>query len=464
MKILDRLTQSVEQLLASPSEELGRWARFLRFQVRLWRFCIRHLSQHNAMAMSAALSFRTIFTMVPVLVLALLVMKSFTDVERSREVFRQFLDRAGISEINVVYEEGGEETAAAQSEEAKNRQISAADKIEEMVRQVESKLTFGRIGPVGIALLVWTAITLLTTVERFLNRIYGAVRPRSVGKNIIIYWSLLTLGPMVLVFVGYLSRRANRVIEESWLLHWLIHVVGVIGPVIVGIVFLAVVYKLIPNTRVSFQSALIGAGIAVPSWFVAKWLFGLYVQLVGAKSLYGAMGILPIFLMYINLSWWIFLFGAEFSMTVVNLRRLELAERASGMVIRPSDLLAAALAAAGRYAAGGGPVALSRIADDLKLPEDIVQKLVLRLEENGVLCPVEGHSQPAYVPARPAERIGVLDVMELNSRTISVLQDRVSGALQQSLTMISNQAHSALGELTLADALKHSGHLDMKKG
>ncbi|HET6429862.1 MAG TPA: hypothetical protein VFJ30_15715, partial [Phycisphaerae bacterium] len=74
MKIVDTLRQRIEALLTAPREELGRWGRFCRYQIHLWRFCLQRLRQHNAAAMSAALSFRTVFAMVPALVVALLVM------------------------------------------------------------------------------------------------------------------------------------------------------------------------------------------------------------------------------------------------------------------------------------------------------------------------------------------------------------------------------------------------------
>ena len=89
MKAVDTIRKRIEALRAAPGEELGRWARFLRFQIRLWRFCGRRLREHNAVAMSSALSFRTIFALVPVLVLALVVVKSVGGMgDRDQERYR----------------------------------------------------------------------------------------------------------------------------------------------------------------------------------------------------------------------------------------------------------------------------------------------------------------------------------------------------------------------------------------
>ena len=76
MRIIDRISKRIENLLTAPRDELGRWVRFLRFQIQLSRFCLRRLRDHNAMAMSAALSFRTIFALIPVLVLGIVVLNA----------------------------------------------------------------------------------------------------------------------------------------------------------------------------------------------------------------------------------------------------------------------------------------------------------------------------------------------------------------------------------------------------
>ena len=95
------IRERVHSLLHTPREELGSWARVIRFQINLWRFCIGRLRKNNAMAMSAALSFRTIFAMVPVLILAFLMLKPLGVVEDSRPFLEEILTRSGLDEIYV---------------------------------------------------------------------------------------------------------------------------------------------------------------------------------------------------------------------------------------------------------------------------------------------------------------------------------------------------------------------------
>ncbi|HOW18514.1 MAG TPA: hypothetical protein PLC79_05715, partial [Phycisphaerae bacterium] len=95
----------IEQLLRVPGEELGRWARFVRFQARLWRLCAKRLWADNLTAMASALSFRTIFALVPALVLAFLVLKSLNVLEDGKKSLRKVLETSGFGQIALVGED-----------------------------------------------------------------------------------------------------------------------------------------------------------------------------------------------------------------------------------------------------------------------------------------------------------------------------------------------------------------------
>jgi membrane protein len=453
---MDKLRGQVERILTDPGRELGRWARLAKFQVELWRFCARRLRENNVMAMSAALSFRTVFAMIPVLVLALLVLKSVGALEDSKRSLRTFLDASGFGQIAAAHEG---EPAATQDAAVPSTQpaeaINLADKLEEIVTGVESKLTFDRIGPVGGVLLIWTAITLLTTLERSLNRIFEAPRSRALGRRILLYWSAMTLGPIALVAAAYVGRSAIETFHGATGLSWLLAAAGRIGPIIVGIVMLAAVYKLLPNTRVRNRSALGGAIFAVPVWLLAKWGFATYVQrLVVTGNLYGVLGVLPLFLLWLNLSWLIFLFGAQLAHTAANLARMRLADLAERIVLGPSDLLAASLAVAKPFTAGGGAVPFEEIAVKLSLPGEAVQWLVDRLAASGIVCPVGDDRAARYVLARPAEKIMVTEILETGDPRSTVSDsDSCDGDIAATVARVQHRTQSALASLTLADVL-----------
>ena len=455
MVIFDNLKIRVESLLTTPGQELGRWARFARFQIQLWRFCMRRLRQHNAMAMSAALSFRTIFTLIPTLVLAVMVMKPFGLLEDSKASLRNFLDTVGISQIKLVQDtqiplEESEITGAQKSV----LQTSATEEIMKLVEAVENQLTFGLVGPVGIALLIWTALTLLTTIERSLNRIYEARASRGVFRRLMLYWSVITLLPVLLTAAFYGFNKVSQAFAHTPVLFYVVRGFNWGGSVIVGMLLLAVVYKLMPNTSVGYRAAFGGAMIALPLWLIVKWAFGLYVIEVAKTSLYGVLGLLPLFLMWLNFSWLIFLFGAELSYTAAGLSRMQSEEQAEKIVLGPSELLAAAVAVASDYNKGAGPVRFAQIAARLNLPDVSVQRLMERLQLKEVICPVESETDNAYVLTRPAEKIGVLEIMDIGgAQTASVSSNPFEEHIADKISRVNQQARSALGDMTLNDII-----------
>jgi len=454
VKIVRAIAERIDRLRAAPREELGRAGRFAKFHIQLWRFCGRRLRENNAMAMSAALSFRTLFALVPALVLALLVLKSVGATAPAKANLRRLIAQAAPHAVGPATTTAPATAPGATTAPADENNADLVDELWAKVEQVEAQLTFGRIGPVGVVLLIWTALGLLTTVERSLNRIFGARRSRALGRRVLLYWSAMTLLPVLLAAAVYVGEWTVKAFRDVPVASWLFAVAGWAGPVVVGIVLLAAVYKLMPNTPVRSRSAIGGAVVAVPLWLLAKWGLAVYVEeLVVKGSLYGALGLLPLFLFWLNLSWLIFLFGAELAHTAANLGRMQSAEQAEQTLLGPSDLLAGALAVAGPYAAGGGPVAFEAIAAGLDLPDASAQRVLDRLAALGVVCAVEHDRTGAYVLARPPEAIGVLEVVDLAPAAGGQGRRALDAALAQPIERLLERSRTALGDLTLADVL-----------
>jgi membrane protein len=326
MKSVDWLRERITNLLKTPGEELGSWARLLRFQMQMWWYCYQRLRANNVMAMSAALSFRTIFTLVPVLVLSFMMLKPLGAVTNSRQIMHEVLAQAGLTEIYVEQTQPGDVPAWEQEDplgtfpppEQYAAPITVADQVEGILMRFENQLTFSRLGPIGVILLIWTALTLLTTMERCLNRVFEAPRSRSLIRRVLVYWTTLTLGPLLLIVVIFLAKKVGAAFESTPVLSWLIPLLLWCGPVLMGIALLAALYTLMPNKDVRFRPAMTGALLAVPLWLLGRWAFVLYVEHFGKTSVYGALGLVPLFLMWLNFSWGVFLFGAQIAHAIVN--------------------------------------------------------------------------------------------------------------------------------------------------
>jgi membrane protein len=466
MKLHRAVAQRVQNLLTTPLTELAGWARFARIQIHMWRHCMRRLHEHNVMAMSAALSFRTIFALIPMIIVAFLVLKSMGAVEDSKRLLRNVLEKTGMTQITFPDEsltaeyfppqEGAAPAPPADgaeaAEAAEAARISVAERIESLVERVEGQLTIGRLGPIGAALLIWSALTLLITVERCINRIFEVRRERSLARRVLLYWTAVTLGPLVLVAVSESAKKAMEAASGIPVLSVFVHVLGYAGPVLVGILLLAALYMLMPNTPVRFRSAIEGAVIAVPIWLVLKFGFNMYVQHAGKTSLYGAIALVPLFLMWLNLSWLTFLFGAEVAHTADNLSRF-MEDEEIGAAITPYHHLSGALAVA-QAQARGGPVSADDVAAAMRVAPRTALRVLATLSEGGVICRVAGPDEPRYVLARPASALPLPRILHMTPPgTSAAAQEAADLGIAGAVRDVRRKAEAGLDGLTLEDLL-----------
>ena len=162
------------------------------------------------------------------------------------------------------------------------------------------------------------------------------------------------------------------------------------------------------------------------------------------------VGLLPLFLIWVNLSWTIFLFGAEVAHTAVNLKRMEMAELAERTVLGPGDLLAVTVAVGRQYVSGKGAAPFNRIAAAVSLPAGSVLALLDRLTEAKVVCPVQTEDMSEFVLARPAERILLTEVLSAGDGST---EQRCEKAIADVVGQVREQSNRALEAVTLADVL-----------
>jgi membrane protein len=494
MQILDELRRRVKNLLTAPLTELGSWARFARGQITLWRYCARRLRENNVMAMSSALSFRTIFALVPLVIVAFLALKSLGVVEDSKQYLRDFLERTGMTQI--TYTEPGEEPPVPEGpppvpegEEPQRppasedvdlpgtppydvpERVTVAEKIESVVEYAESRLTVGRVGPLSVVVLVWTALTLLTTMERSLNRIFEAPRARGFARRTLIYWSALTLGPLVIVAAVRLGGGLVESVRNVPVLSWTLGPIGWVAPFVVGVLVVASLYTLMPNTRVSFRRALEGAVLAVPVWAVARWAFALYVDRVGSQSIYGAMGLIPLFLLWLNLSWLIFLFGAQVSHAAANVEQLMRADAERGMRLTAWHDLAAAVAVARTQKDRGGPATPADVAEALDCSEVRAEALLRRLAEGGVVLRADAAEETKadgeggrVALAVPPNSLPVTRVLGISSPDGALASDGADTGVTRAVAEARRRAEAGIEGLTVADLLAERRNNNHEQG
>lgn len=170
----------------------------------------------------------------------------------------------------------------------------------------------GQLGAVGVCGIAVTAILLLSTIEDSFNYIYKVTQPRRIATKITLYWTVITLGPLLLGTAfsmrGYLYTLQKMMDADGETSRFFF---SYLIPPLITIAALMLVYVLVPNKKVSVLNAFCGAIVAVVLFWCLRMGFGSFVMSNSTYStLYGALAIIPIFLIWMYLSWAVVLFGA----------------------------------------------------------------------------------------------------------------------------------------------------------
>ncbi len=166
---------------------------------------------------------------------------------------------------------------------------------------------------VGVGLLMLTSVMMLLTIENTFNTIWRIDQPRRGVSRLLLYWAVLTMGPLVLgagfastTYIASLSLLSgpHALLSAGWLFQFV--------PLLLNVAAFTLIYAAVPNTRVPVIHALIGGLAAAALLEVARRGFSLYVVVFPSYELiYGAFAAVPLFLLWIYLSWIIVLFCAE---------------------------------------------------------------------------------------------------------------------------------------------------------
>jgi len=415
--------------------------------------------------MAAALAYRTLFSIVPLLVVGLVVIGAFADDAQVEQAVRQVLGFTGIDKIAVsepVPE--GAEPAAEPDPSAEvhpalgaDQPMSADEWIAGLVQRVRG-IPYKTLGFMGVLFLVYAAMSLFMEVERAFNQIYHARASRDWFTKILTYWGVATLGIVLLVATFFVGQRVVEIIGEfaggmGALGSILVTAFGFCVTVCISALLLVSLYKLVPNTDVSFRSALAGALLAAVLWEAGKWGFTQYVRYsAGYSRIYGSVALIPLFMMWVYVTWLIVLFGLQVACTLQNWREWQeqpsAAEDDAPPVVDASSIVLVATEAATAFARGE-PVDATRLAERTGLSDTAIRPMLEQLTRAGVVHRVEGRDGVGKIAlARPAERVRVADLVELGHR-LGASPSGTNGA--RVLAELREAEKGAAGARTLAD-------------
>ncbi len=394
-----------KELLSTPTTQLGKAGRFAVFQIKLWSHCARLLRKNRAGQQAAALSYHTVFGIVPLAIVMLLIFQSFPAYSDIGEKVKGFVyDQVHLSNIQYPDPDNPEQT------------IKLTENLDRLVANFFAEADKRTISLISIIIVIWAALALLSTIERAFNNIWHVARGRSFLHRIINYWALLTLGPLLLGVGVYVTTQYATVgqIQKTLLSH--------IGPVLLSYIIAAValflLYFVLPNTKVQAKSAIWSAAVAALVWSVAKWGFGQYVtEFIPYSKVYGVLGLVPLGVFWIFITWLIVLFGLQLTFTTQHLKSLDAAEIASAKKIEEyfiaNDITAINIMRqiAAAFEANKAPVEAEVIFSKLDIPAEFGEKILNHLVNRNLIAKT---SDPTvgFIPAKDPANIRLSDIAE----------------------------------------------------
>ncbi len=441
VRLLKSLAAWLRRVVTQPREELDRWQKAARFVYDLFRYGGRQLQQDRAPQMAAALSFRTLFALVPVLIVGMIVVKSLRGSDGFLELTLELFTAVNLDEVRIV--PPGDVAAGAVQQP-----ITLADWLQRLVRQA-AEVNLAALSWFSVALISYAAMGLMMTIENSFNTIYRAPQGRAWTLRMPLYWFVLTMSPVAIGVMLYVNTIVSGGIE-LYVGPTLLSVARMVWNLFMGWLILLAIYMLLPNIKVGLGPAAAGAAISALLLEVGKRTLGAYLDNAFAISqLYGSLGLVPLFMFWVYLMWLAVLFGLEVSATLQALhgRHLEEMESkpATTGLLDPAAIIPIMEVVAERFGEGL-PTTARYAAEVFSLPEATVRLIFERLAQRQLLHSVDANTA-CFTLALPPEKVGVQALIDIG---FELVDDPVGGRRSSFVRRLRETQQELAQQATLA--------------
>ncbi|HET6279930.1 MAG TPA: YhjD/YihY/BrkB family envelope integrity protein [Polyangia bacterium] len=408
---------------AGAGQQLSRRARAIVFLYRLSLRVLAQWARDKCPQQAAALAYQTALSLVPVTAIAFSILRAMGSLDAESRL-SDFIAQRVFPQMEDVATRLGE---------------------------FSSKISIGALGGGGLLFTLLTCYLLYSYVENIFNDIWRVGQRRTVMGKFLTFYAMVTLLPVLAGFSLYWSGRVSTVDGIS----------RFVGPLLIQLAALVLMNKLLPRTNVRWSAAIIGALLTAIALEATKYGFVTWAEKImfqSYSSVYGPIGLIPLVLVWIYISWLLVLLGAELAHAVQNLRLLEAEDRRRRGEEPINGLLAAQLlaAVAATHAAGGKGHRLDKLAVDFGLTPENIERIVRRLKTRGLIAEVQGDLN-GYVPGRAASSITLDDVLAaFRSTDLELAHGATAPALRTLAAELEQERQRRTGGVTIADLLPPS--------
>lgn len=360
-----------EKLWRLRIDKLGKKQGFFLKQLRIFSLAINGFNEDKCLLKATALTYYTLFSIVPIIALAFAIAKGFGfEQTLQQDLLLKFQDQKDILTQAFVY----------------------ADK---MLANTKG----GLIAGVGVVLLLWSVIKLLSSIENSFNEIWEIKRDRTWTRKITDYLSIMLIGPIFIILSGgltvWLKTGLDTVASN-------VEIISPITAIFLKIFAFALIwgmfiflYMALPNTKVTFKGALMGSFVAALLFELLQWAYvSSQIGVAQYNKIYGSFAALPLFLIWIQYSWFVVLFGAELTFAHQNVDHYELESDINNISDRYKRVIALLIANLVVKNFNEGKTALTsiEIAAKLDLPLRLARVIINEFIETGVFNEVKMHN------------------------------------------------------------------------
>lgn len=402
-------------------------------QSKLILYTVICLIKHGTIARSAALTFYTLMSLVPILAVVFAVVKGFglTD-SLMNNLYGLFPQNPDVVDYLVSF-----------------------------VEKALARTQGGVMASVALIMLFWAVIKVFGSIESAFNHIWEVKIERSITRQWSDYIALIMIVPILWIATSATGSYAQQLIgfDDRW---FFVVLSRLISMLVIWTMF-TLLYIIIPNTRVRFSSAFMAGIVAGTAFLLFQWGY-LYVQrwMTSYNAIYGSFAALPLFLIWMQTSWQILLFGGELSFAYQNISRFD-EERESLLISydqRRKVILAIMLTVVENFRTRGGTTSGEYIRRQLDLPTRIVNDVLFQLVQARQLIAVDDNDRERATSYTPAYAIssmsvyGIITAVErVGARQFTMAQIPGLVDLEARLERLKQRVHHSDDNALLVDIL-----------
>lgn len=344
---------------------------------------------------AAALSYTTLFSIIPILALLFAIAKGF-----------------GFSNL---------------MEHMLNGTAVKNDTVDMVMTFIDNYLEYAKSGVfigIGVAMLLWAIVNLADSIESNMNAIWEVKRQRSYFRKLTDYMALFIVFPIVIILYASVSIFMTTIYErlaEYFLISSFVHICIKLAPYALSGLIMTGLFIFIPNTKVKFLNAFIPGMI---TGIIFQAFLYIYIQIQMSVSsynaIYGSFAIIPMFMLWADISWSIILFGVEMSYVSQNIEQYNFGQEVDNVSRRYHDFLCVVIMSliCKRFEQGGLPYTANELSDAGEIPIRLTGRLLDELEEVGVI-----HGFSADAKSETEHFLPAIDINQLSvGRLLSTIE------------------------------------------